>query len=72
MGGVWGGVKDRAETLSVLTQSGGVKGGVSLTLPLPAAVSCAQTLQQVAPGVGLCPGVSDTVRGQRVLVVTAI
>lgn len=58
--------------LSVLTQAGGVKRGMSFTLPFPAAVSCAQTLEQVASVVRLGPGISDTVGGLSVLVITAI
>lgn len=49
-----------------------MKRSVALALPLPSAVPGAQTLQQVALGVGLAPGVSDAVGGQSVLVVAAI
>lgn len=45
---------------------------MSLALPLPTAVACAQTLEQVALGVRFGPGVSDAVGGQGILVVTAI
>lgn len=58
--------------LSCLTQAGGVKRGMSLALPLPAAVAGAQTLEQVALGVALAPGVADPVGGERVLVVAAV
>lgn len=46
--------------------------GVALALPLPAPVPHAQTLQQVSAGVRLGPRVSNSVRLQDVLVVTAI
>lgn len=55
-----------------LTHAAGVKGGVSLALPLAAAVPCAQALQDVPVGVRLAPRVPDAVRGPRVLVVTAV
>ena len=45
---------------------------MSLALPLPSAVARAQTLERVASGVLLGPGISDAVGGQGVLVVTAI
>lgn len=61
-----------SRVLSCLTQAGGVKGGVSLALPLPATVAGAQALQQVALRVALAPGVSDPVGGERVLVVAAV
>lgn len=58
--------------LSVLTQARGVKWGMSFALPLSSAVPRAQTLEQVTPGVGLGPGISNTVGGQSILVITAI
>lgn len=58
--------------LSFLTQARGVKGGMTLTLPFPSTVACAQTLEQVALRVGFGPGIPDPVGGQRILVVTAI
>lgn len=58
--------------LSFLTQAGGVKGGMSLTLPFPSTVACAQTLEQVALRVAFSPGIPDPVGGQRILVVTAV
>lgn len=58
--------------MSRLTQAGGVKRGMSLALPLPAAVAGAQTLEQVALGVALAPGVANAVGGERVLVVAAV
>lgn len=45
---------------------------MSLTLPFPSTVACAQTLEQVALRVGFSPGIPDPVGGQRILVVTAI
>lgn len=49
-----------------------MKRGMSLALPLPSAVAGAQTLEQVALGVALAPGVADPVGGERVLVVAAV
>lgn len=58
--------------LSRLTQAGGVKRGMSLALPLAAAVAGAQTLELVALRVALAPGVANAVRGEHVLVVAAV
>lgn len=66
------GRESESRVLSCLTQAGGVKRGMSLALPLPAAVAGAQTLEQVALGVALAPGVADPVGGERVLVVAAV
>lgn len=44
-----------------LTQACGVERGVALALPLPAAVTHAQTLQQVSTGVRLGPRISNSV-----------
>ena len=49
-----------------------MQGGVSLALPLPAAVAGADALQHAAAAVRLGPGVSDAVRREGVLVVAAI
>lgn len=59
-------------TLSFLTQASGVKWSMSLTLPLPSATPCAQTLERVALAICFGPGISNTVGGQSILVVTAI
>lgn len=63
---------NESRILSFLTQAGGVKGGMSLTLPFSSTIACAQTLEQVALRVGFSPGIPDPVGGQRILVVTAI
>lgn len=63
--------RDRG-SLSFLTKASGVKWSVSLALPLPSAVACAQTLEQVALAVCFSPGISNAIGGQSILVVTAI
>lgn len=60
------------EIMSFLTQSGGVKWSMSLTLPLPSRVARAQTLEQVALNVCFGPRISNAVGQQHILVVTAI
>lgn len=61
-----------AGRLSFLTQAGGVKGSVSLALPLPSAVACAQTLEHVALGVCFGPSIPNAVGRQSILVIAAI
>lgn len=53
--------REASRALSSLTQAGRVKRGMSLALPLPAAVAGAQTLQQVALRVALAPRVANAV-----------
>lgn len=43
-----------------------------LALPLPSAVACAQTLEQVALGVCLGPSIPNAVGRQSILVIAAI